>query len=142
MTCKETVFTGGSGAGFGMVRLCRRPATRDGYCTQHHPEAVEARRAAQRRRSQERMRAIADSDERKQSALTQAHKYVVTKRVLRATANALALELKTRTGTVAGECECCGGGNDSGLHYHPDCCAESRKALTVALEHCNDKGGA
>jgi hypothetical protein len=33
---------------------CTRKATRDGYCTQHHPDTVEQRRAAMERRWNEK----------------------------------------------------------------------------------------
>lgn len=41
--CKEQVHEGGSWPRF---RQCRLKHVRDGYCKQHHPEAVAARRAA------------------------------------------------------------------------------------------------
>ena len=40
--CKTIVPSPGSFRGF----PCSRKATRDGYCTQHHPESEKARRAA------------------------------------------------------------------------------------------------
>ena len=41
-------------------RLCRRPAIRDGYCKQHHPDAEAARRKASDARFAEQ-RAIEDA---------------------------------------------------------------------------------
>lgn len=46
--CKEIV---GRGSGIkGSVGQCSRPAVKDGYCKQHHPDAVAARRAEKRAR--------------------------------------------------------------------------------------------
>lgn len=42
LRCKERVH---DAAGWGGMYQCQRKHKRDGYCTQHHPEAVAKRRA-------------------------------------------------------------------------------------------------
>lgn len=48
--CKESVHEQGRGVSF---YQCQRKAVRDGYCAQHHPDAVKARRAARDKRYEE-----------------------------------------------------------------------------------------
>ena len=47
--CKARVKVGS----WGRARECNRPATKDGFCSVHHPEAVAARDAARDARYQE-----------------------------------------------------------------------------------------
>lgn len=50
--CKESVYP----AGFrGMIRRqCSRKASKDGYCSQHHPDAVKKREKEVEKRDEER----------------------------------------------------------------------------------------
>jgi hypothetical protein len=48
--CKEQVQ---SQSGFGRFRNCSRAAIKDGYCLQHHPESVNARRQKQQEKWEE-----------------------------------------------------------------------------------------